>query len=157
MQHAIKAHGLRNGCLTTIAPTGTISLLAGNVSSGIEPMFDYAYTRRVLNADGTRREEVVEDYATALFKQLRGADAQLPAHFVRVADLTPREHLLMQEAMQAHVDSSISKTINCPEDIAFERFRDIYLEAYETGAQGLYGLPAECGDGGRALFCAEPC
>ena len=133
---AIAAHGLRNGCLTTVAPTGTISLLAGNVSSGIEPIFDFTYTRRVLNADGTRREELVEDYATALFYRLKGKDAPLPPAFVRAGDLEPGDHLRMQAALQAHVDSSISKTINCPEDIAFERFADIYLEAYDLGLKG---------------------
>ena len=69
---AIRRHGLRNGCLTSVAPTGTISLLAGNVSSGVEPVFDYRYRRRVLEPDGTAREEIVEDYAHALCAARRG-------------------------------------------------------------------------------------
>jgi ribonucleoside-diphosphate reductase alpha chain len=133
---AIRKHGIRNGCLTSIAPTGTISLLAGNVSSGVEPVFDYRYSRRLLARDGSAREETVEDYAHADFRRRFGADASLPRTFVRAADLTPAEHLAMQAALQPWVDSAISKTINCPEDISFEDFKDIYLEAHARGLKG---------------------
>jgi len=136
VREAIRAHGVRNGCLTSIAPTGTISLLAGNVSSGIEPVFDYRYTRRLLARDGTQHEETVEDYAYALFRQAFGSAAALPDTFVRAADLAPAEHLAMQAAMQPYVDSAISKTINCPEDISFETFKDIYLKAHALGLKG---------------------
>jgi ribonucleoside-diphosphate reductase alpha chain len=132
----VRRHGVRNGCLTSIAPTGTISLLAGNVSSGIEPIFDYQYQRRLLSRDGTRHEETVEDYAHAVFRRQFGAAAPLAPAFVRAADLTPREHLAMQAAMQPYVDSAISKTINCPEDISFEAFKDVYAEAYDLGLKG---------------------
>ena len=133
---AIRRHGLRNGCLTSVAPTGTISLLAGNVSSGVEPVFDYRYRRRVLEPDGTAREEIVEDYAHALLRRTSGPDAALTEAFVRAGELAPREHLAMQAALQPHVDSSISKTINCPADITFEAFKDVYLEAYTLGLKG---------------------
>lgn len=134
---AIAEHGLRNGCLTSIAPTGTTSLLAGNVSSGIEPVFAYAYTRKVLQADGSRREEAVEDYALTVWKRLRG-DALPPDDvFVSAQTLTPAEHLRMQAACQAQIDSSISKTVNCPEDIAFDAFSDIYRLGYRLGCKGL--------------------
>jgi ribonucleoside-diphosphate reductase alpha chain len=133
---AIRRHGLRNGCLTSVAPTGTISLLAGNVSSGVEPVFDYRYRRRLLEPDGTAREEIVEDYAHALFRRTSGPDAALSEAFVRAGELTPREHLAMQAALQPQVDSSISKTINCPADITFEAFKDVYLEAYTLGLKG---------------------
>ncbi|MCG8562374.1 MAG: adenosylcobalamin-dependent ribonucleoside-diphosphate reductase, partial [Hyphomicrobiales bacterium] len=93
LRRAIAEHGIRNGLLTSIAPTGTISLLAGNVSSGVEPVFDFTYKRRILNADGNAGEEVVEDYAYRLFRHLHGPDAALPDTFVSVADLTPAEHL----------------------------------------------------------------
>jgi ribonucleoside-diphosphate reductase alpha chain len=136
VQSAIGQNGIRNGCLTSIAPTGTISLLAGNVSSGIEPVFDFTFTRRVLEAGGTAREEEVEDLAHALFRRRFGKGAPLPDAFVRAGDLTPREHLDMQAAVQRHVDSSISKTINCPADTAFETFRDIYAQAYALGLKG---------------------
>ena len=137
----IARHGLRNGCLTSIAPTGTTSLLAGNVSSGIEPVFAFAYTRKVLQPDGTKREEAVEDYAMALWKRLKGQDAPLETApgdaFVSAQTLTPEHHLRMQAAAQAQIDSSISKTINCPEDIAFEAFSDVYRQGYRLGCKGL--------------------
>jgi ribonucleoside-diphosphate reductase alpha chain len=132
----IRRHGIRNGCLTSIAPTGTISLLAGNVSSGIEPVYDFIHRRRVLGKSGATHEELVEDYAHALFRRQFGAAAPLPDTFVKASDLAPREHLLMQAAMQPHVDSAISKTINCPEDISFEAFKNVYLEAHALGLKG---------------------
>lgn len=133
----IGEHGLRNGCLTSIAPTGTTSLLAGNVSSGIEPVFAYSYTRKILQPDGTRREEQVEDFAMRVWRQAKG-DAPPPADlFVSAQTLTPSDHLTMQAAAQALVDSSISKTVNCPEDIGFDAFADIYIEGYHLGLKGL--------------------
>ena len=134
----IARHGLRNGCLTSIAPTGTISLVAGNVSSGIEPVFAARYTRQVLAADGTRQPEVVEDYAHALARRL-GYDVtagQAAGVFVTAEELAPHEHLAMQAALQRHVDSSISKTINIPEATSFEAFKSIYLDAYDLGLKG---------------------
>ena len=133
---AIAKHGIRNGLLTSIAPTGTISLLAGNVSSGVEPVFDYRYERRVLERDGAHRTETVEDYAHALFRESFDAAEPLTGAFVTAEQLTPREHLEMQAALQAHVDSSISKTINCPVDLSFEAFKDVYLQAYDLGLKG---------------------
>ena len=132
---AVAEHGIRNALLTSIAPTGTISLYAGNVSSGIEPVFAHAYTRKVLQKDGTRREEEVVDYAVQLWRDRHG-DAPLPEHFVTAQDLTPAEHVTMQAAAQKWVDSSISKTINCPEDISFDAFREVYLQAYDEGCKG---------------------
>lgn len=133
----IREHGLRNGCLTSIAPTGTTSLLAGNVSSGVEPVFAYSYMRKVRQADGSSREEAVEDYALGLWKRLHG-DAPPPQDiFVSAQTLTPADHLRMQAAAQRQVDSSISKTVNCPETIAFDDFADIYREGYRLGCKGL--------------------
>ncbi|WP_375174562.1 adenosylcobalamin-dependent ribonucleoside-diphosphate reductase [Pseudooceanicola sp.] len=132
---AVAEHGIRNALLTSIAPTGTISLYAGNVSSGIEPVFAYEYTRKVLQKDGSRTEEKVVDYAVQMWKELKG-DAPLPEYFVNAQTLAPLEHVKMQAAAQKWVDSSISKTINCPEDISFEAFKDVYMEAYETGCKG---------------------
>ena len=136
VRSAIAQHGIRNGLLTSIAPTGTISLLAGNVSSGVEPVFDFRYERRVLERDGSSRTETVEDYAHALFREKFGAAAPLPPAFVTAEQLTPREHLEMQAALQRHVDSSISKTINCPAGLSFEAFKDVYLQAYDLGLKG---------------------
>ncbi len=135
VRDAITKHGIRNALLTSIAPTGTISLYAGNVSSGIEPVFAYAYTRKVLQKDGSRTEEEVVDYAVALWREKFG-DAPLPAYFVNAQTLTPADHVKMQAAAQRWVDSSISKTINCPEDIAFEEFKEVYMQAWEQGCKG---------------------
>jgi ribonucleoside-diphosphate reductase alpha chain len=133
---SIAASGIRNALLTSIAPTGTISLFAGNVSSGIEPIFALTYRRKVLNRDGSHREEPVEDYAVALYRRLFGASAPLPETFVTTADLAPSEHLAMQAAVQAHVDSSISKTINVPQSFSFEDFKAVYAEAFALGLKG---------------------
>ncbi len=135
-RQTIEKHGCRNGLLTSIAPTGTISLFAGNVSSGVEPIFSYRYKRKVLLADGSRRSETVEDYAVRAYRHMFGDATPLPEYFVTTQDLSPREHLVMQAALQSHVDSSISKTINCPEDIKFEDFRLIYEQAYDLGLKG---------------------
>lgn len=135
IRDAIREHGIRNALLTSIAPTGTISLYAGNVSSGIEPVFAYNYTRKVLQRDGSRTEEEVVDYAVKLWRDKFG-DKPFPDHFVSAQTLTPAEHVRMQAAAQRWVDSSISKTINCPEDISFEEFQDVYMRAWEDGCKG---------------------
>ena len=135
VREAIAEHGIRNALLTSIAPTGTISLYAGNVSSGIEPVFAWSYTRKVLQPDGSRTEEVVEDYAAAMWRQLRG-DTAFPDHFVDAQSLSPDAHVKMQAAAQKWVDSSISKTINVPADISFDAFKDVYLQAYRSGCKG---------------------
>lgn len=132
---AVAEHGIRNALLTSVAPTGTISLYAGNVSSGIEPVFAYSYTRKVLQKDGSRTEEEVEDYAVQMWRDKFG-DAALPDYFVNAQMLEPEDHVRMQAAAQKWVDSSISKTINVPEDISFEAFKNVYMQAYETGCKG---------------------
>jgi len=135
VRQAIATHGIRNALLTSIAPTGTISLYAGNVSSGIEPVFAYAYTRKVLQKDGSRTEEEVVDYAVKLWRDMKG-DVALPAYFVNAQTLAPMDHVRMQAAAQKWIDSSISKTINCPVDISFDDFKDVYMAAFESGCKG---------------------
>ncbi len=135
VREAVREHGIRNALLTSVAPTGTISLYAGNVSSGIEPVFAYAYKRKVLQKDGSRTEEEVVDYAVRLWREKFG-DKPLPAHFVDAQSLPPLDHVRMQAAAQKWVDSSISKTINCPEDIGFEEFREVYMAAWDQGCKG---------------------
>ena len=135
VRDAIATHGIRNALLTSIAPTGTISLYAGNVSSGIEPVFAYAYSRKVLQKDGTRTEEEVVDYAVQMWRDKFG-DAELPEYFVNAQTLASEDHVKMQAAAQKWIDSSISKTINCPEDISFEAFKNVYMQAYEQGCKG---------------------
>jgi ribonucleoside-diphosphate reductase alpha chain len=135
VRDAIRQHGIRNALLTSIAPTGTISLYAGNVSSGIEPVFAYAYTRKVLQPDGSRTEEEVVDYAVRLWREKHG-DAPLPDYFVNAQTLPPLDHVRMQAAAQKWIDSSISKTINCPEDISFDDFKEVYMAAWDQGCKG---------------------
>jgi len=137
----IREHGIRNALLTSIAPTGTISLYAGNVSSGIEPVFAYEYTRKVLQKDGTRTEELVQDYAVTKYWKWFGEGGSehpddLPDYFVSAQTLPPEAHVKMQAAAQKWIDSSISKTINLPEDINFEDFQDVYFYAYALGCKG---------------------
>jgi len=134
--NAIAAHGIRNALLTSIAPTGTISLFADNVSSGIEPVFAFSYKRKVTQPDGSKREETVSDYAVRLFREKFGEDAALPDYFVTAQTLSPSDHLAVQAAAQPFIDSAISKTINMPESISFEDFAHVYQEAYESGCKG---------------------
>ena len=136
VRQALGRHGIRNALLTSIAPTGTISLFASNISSGLEPVFAFSYTRHVLMPDGSRRSEEVVDYAVRLWRHLRGEDAPLPDYFVGAEDLRPGDHVALQAVVQKYIDSSISKTINVPEDIPFEDFKDVYLEAYRSGCKG---------------------
>jgi len=133
---AIRQHGIRNALLTSIAPTGTISLFADNVSSGLEPVFSFAYSRQVLMPDGSRKEEEVTDYAMRVWRRLRGETAAPPDYFVDAQTLSPQDHVVMQAAVQKYIDSSISKTINVPESIGFEEFKDVYMAAYDQGCKG---------------------
>ena len=136
LRNQIYRHGIRNPLLTTDAPAGTTSLFAGNISSGIEPVFDFCFKRNVRQQDGSIATEVVTDYAVALFREKFGPDTPLPDTFVTAQTLKPEDHIRMQAALQRIVDSSISKTVNCPEDIPFEDFKKIYLSAYEQGCKG---------------------
>jgi ribonucleoside-diphosphate reductase alpha chain len=136
LRDAIAEHGIRNALVTSVAPTGTISLLADNVSSGLEPVFAFSAQRAILQPDGSRDFEEVSDYAYRLFRRLKGEAADFTPAFVDAQTLEPSAHVVMQAAVQKYVDSSVSKTINLPEDISFEAFRDVYLQAYELGCKG---------------------
>ncbi|AGH31504.1 ribonucleoside-diphosphate reductase [Loktanella phage pCB2051-A] len=143
VRDAIREHGIRNALLTSIAPTGTISLYAGNVSSGIEPVFANSYTRKVLEKDGTKRPERVDSYSLQQYIAFCADNGKptpdvnnLPPQFVNAQTLTPEAHIVMQAAAQRWIDSSISKTINLPEDISFEDFKDVYMMAWESGCKG---------------------
>ncbi len=136
LRTAIAEHGMRNALVTSVAPTGTISLFADNVSSGLEPIFAFTYTRQITLAGGERKSEEVSDYAYRLFRRLKGGDAPLPAAFVDAQSLEPAAHVVMQAAVQKYVDASVSKTINMAEDIPFEAFADVYMQAYDLGCKG---------------------
>ena len=133
----IRAHGIRNSHLLSIAPTGTISLaFADNASNGIEPPYSWTYQRRKRTADGGTRSYEVCDHAWRLYRQLHG-DAPLPPSFVTALEMRALDHLRMVEAVQPFIDTAISKTVNVPEDYPYEDFRDLYLEAWRAGLKGL--------------------
>ncbi|MDV6344617.1 adenosylcobalamin-dependent ribonucleoside-diphosphate reductase [Nitrosomonas sp. Is37] len=135
IRQGIAQYGIRNSHLTAIAPTGTISLLANNVSSGLEPVFDSEYTRRVLGLDGGYSEYQVVDYAVASWR--KGEESKsLPPAFINAYQLPPTDHLQMQAAIQPYVDQAISKTINVPTDYDFVAFRNLYQQAYSLGLKG---------------------
>ena len=134
-QRRIYRHGVRNGTLLTIAPTGTTSIFMGNVSSGLEPVFSHSYTRKVLQPDDTLRDYTVSDYGYELFRKVHG-DVELPSYMVTALELSVDAHVRVQSVCQKHVDTSISKTINCPEDMSFEDFKLVYWDTYASGCKG---------------------
>jgi len=134
LREAIAQHGIRNSHLLAIAPAGSISLLAGNVSSGIEPVFAMEGSRVVrTDADAAQRLDTV-DWAWARWRESGGVDA--PACFVTAGELPARAHLAMQAALQPLVDSAISKTVNLPATASADQVADIYAEAHRLGLKG---------------------
>lgn len=130
---ALAKHGIRNSHHNTIAPTGTISLLANNVSNGIEPIFKAEYDRHVRGIEKTMTFRV-KDYALQCWQQA-GKDG-LPPAWIDAHSLSPEAHLKVQGAMQPYIDNAISKTINIPVDFPFEKLADVYTQAYELGLKG---------------------
>jgi len=131
----IAEHGLRNSHLTAIAPAGTISLLANNVSSGIEPVFDFEYRRRVSGLDGKPAWYELDDLVLLQWRE-RFGDQPLPDYFVTARQLDPQQHLVMQAVLQGFVDNAISKTINVPREYEFAAYRSIFTQAYKLGLKG---------------------
>jgi ribonucleoside-diphosphate reductase alpha chain len=136
IQAGVAKCGIRNSHLMAIAPTGTISLLAGNISSGLEPIFAASYRRKVLSEDGTPEEFALTDYALALWRRINDSMTGAPDGFVTTSELPMHAHLDMQAALQPFIDNSISKTINVPQDYPFSEFREIYELAYDKGLKG---------------------
>ncbi len=139
VKEQIRKHGIRNSHLLSIAPTGTISLaFADNASNGIEPPFSWTYTRKKRMADGTFKEYAVEDYAWRYYKHLGGdVNAQLPEYFVTALEISAQAHKDMVAAVAPYVDTSISKTVNVPEDYPYAEFEDLYMAAWKAGLKGL--------------------
>ena len=135
LRDRIADRGIRNSHLTAIAPAGTISLLAGNASSGIEPIFEFDGRRRVLDRDGQPVDFDVTDGAVRLWHELHRA-APLPETFVTATEIAPDDHLLMQAALQPWVDGAISKTISLPADFPRERYGALYERAHALGLKG---------------------
>ena len=138
LRDAIRAHGIRNSHLLSIAPTGTVSLaFADNASSGIEPSFSWTYRRKKREADGSTREYSVEDHAWRLYGALGGDVAQLPGYFVSALEMGATDHIAMMQAVQPFVDTAISKTVNVPAEYPFEDFQLLYQQAWRAGLKGL--------------------
>jgi len=135
IQAGIAEQGLRNSHLAAIAPTGTISLLANNVSSGIEPVFDFQHRRQIRGSEGTAAWHELTDYALAQWRA-RFSDRVLPGCFVDAHRLLPGDHLAMKAALQPFVDNAISKTINIPGDYDFDAYRSVYEQAFRLGLKG---------------------
>ncbi len=134
----VRAHGIRNSHLLSIAPTGTISLaFAGNASGGIEPTFSWTYIRKKRMPDGSKQEYIVEDYAYRLFRRMGGDESKLPVGFVSALEMSANDHMQMIAAVQPYVDAAISKTVNVPEDYPFEDFKNLYLGAWHAGLKGI--------------------
>jgi ribonucleoside-diphosphate reductase alpha chain len=127
--------GMRNSHHNTIAPTGTISILANNVSSGIEPVFGGSFERYVLTAEGEREKFRVTDYALQLWRATSAVE-KFPPAWVDSQSLLPADHLNMQEAVQTYIDNAISKTINLPENFSFKKLSAVYTQAYQFGLKG---------------------
>lgn len=136
IREAMGRDGIRNSHLTAIAPTGTISLLAGNISSGVEPLFDTRFSRRVLDKGGAYETFELEDYAFRQWLASAGASEKPPHQFVKATELSPQAHLQMQAALQPYVDSAISKTVNVQRDCSFADFKDLYRCAWRYGLKG---------------------
>ena len=138
LRDAIRAHGIRNSHLLSIAPTGTVSLaFADNASSGIEPSFSWTYRRKKREADGSTREYTVEDHAWRLYGARGGDVAQLPGYFVSALEMGATDHIAMMQAVQPFVDTAISKTVNVPAEYPFEDFQLLYQQAWRAGLKGL--------------------
>jgi ribonucleoside-diphosphate reductase alpha chain len=134
--NGIAAHGLRNSHLMAIAPTGTISLLANNVSSGLEPVFALDYQRNLVQADGSTKSVNVIDYSCSLYRRMHGQSTPLPPQFVTSAQVSPAEQLAMQASLQRYVDNAISKTLYIPQAMGFDDFRSVFDQAYKLGLKG---------------------
>lgn len=135
VKEAIAKYGLRNSRLLSIAPTGTISLVMNNVSSGIEPIFSLEYTRKIRNIDNTYSEQKVKDYAWLMYEKITG-NTEKPDFFETALEIDVDAHLNMQSALQKWVDTSISKTINIPADYDYEDFKQVYKKAHVLELKG---------------------
>jgi ribonucleoside-diphosphate reductase alpha chain len=136
LKSGIAEYGIRNSHLLAIAPTGTISLLAGNVSSGIEPVYALEADRDVRSHDLRMRRFSVRDHAYALWLDAGNDNARLPEYFVTADTLSPRAHLEMQSCLQPFVDNAISKTVNLPEGATVNDVADTYRSAHVLGIKG---------------------
>ena len=146
LQDAISRHGIRNSHLLAVAPTGSISLLANNVSNGIEPIFAFKTKRRVRGAEGQEVTFDIEDEAWRQYTALHGASAALPAHFVQSVDVCAKDQLHMMAVVQSCVDNAISKTLVLSESTSVQEIGMVLLQAWELGLKGISVLRKCPGD-----------
>ena len=138
IKNLIRKHGLRNSHLLSIAPTGTISLaFADNASNGIEPPFSWSYTRKKRMPDGALKEFPVEDHAWRRYRGMNKGVESLPPYFVTALEISAYAHEQMVAAVAPFIDTSISKTVNVPEDYPYSQFQDLYMHAWKSGLKGL--------------------
>ena len=138
LQKAIRAQGIRNSHLLSIAPTGTVSLaFADNASNGIEPAFSWMYRRKKRESDGSTTDYAVEDHAWRLYRELGGDVDKLPDYFVSALEMSAASHIAMMEAVQPFVDTAISKTVNVPVDYPYDDFKGLYQQAWRARLKGL--------------------
>jgi ribonucleoside-diphosphate reductase alpha chain len=138
LQQAIRAHGIRNSHLLSIAPTGTVSLaFADNASNGIEPAFSWMYRRKKRESDGSTTEYAVEDHAWRLYREFGGDVDKLPDYFISALDMPAASHIAMMEAVQPFIDTAISKTVNVPAECPYDDFKGLYLQAWRARLKGL--------------------
>lgn len=134
----IRKHGIRNSHLTSIAPTGTISLaFADNASNGIEPAFSWYYNRVKRMPDGSKKNYVVEDHAYRVYRSMGNDVSSLPESFVSALEISAMDHMLMVAEVAPYVDAAISKTVNVAEEYPYEDFKNLYLEAWKKGLKGI--------------------
>jgi ribonucleoside-diphosphate reductase alpha chain len=138
IQEGIAKYGIRNLAILTIPPVGTGSILAGNISNGLEPIFALEYNRMVRQPDQTSKQEAVEDYAWKLFKKTEEFNpAVIPPDFFKTSrDISPKAHIDMQACLQKHIDGSISKTVNMPESTTIKAYEEALWYAIESGCKG---------------------
>jgi len=138
IRDGIRKHGIRNSHLTSIAPTGTISLaFADNASNGVEPAFSWSYIRNKRMPDGTKRSYPVEDHAYRLYREMGGDVNNLPDYFRHALEISAKAHVDMVAAVKDYVDAAISKTVNVPADYPFDEFKDLYMDAWKQGLKGI--------------------
>ena len=138
LKKQIRAYGIRNSHLLSIAPTGTVSLaFADNASNGIEPPFSWMYKRKKREADGSMAEYAVEDHSWRLYRELGGDVSNLPEYFVSALEMSAQDHIAMMETVQPFVDTAISKTVNIPADYPYDDFKGLYLQAWRARLKGL--------------------
>lgn len=137
IKNMIEDHGIRNGVLNTIAPNGTISIYTGNLSSGHEPVFSFAPTKRkVRQPDGQWKEYDSYPYSAAMWNEMYPGEEPPKDIFKGAMDISVEAHVRIHAAWQEYIDASISKTINCPTEMDYDSFKEVYTNAYERGCKG---------------------